>query len=465
MSMPVESENRKWTRCQEFFQSNTHEQEYQTWFQPIQFVSYDPDTHKLLLSVPSNFFFEMLDGQYKRLMYNVVWRVYDKDARISYRIQVDSTGDATVDVEGSTTGEKMRKRKDDTFQPRKAPANDLDSQLNGEYRFDNFIEGESNKLPRAVGQSIAENPEQTTFNPLFIYGPSGVGKTHLVNAIGTALKEKFPKRRVLYIGAHQFKVQYTDATITNHRNEFIQFYQTIDTLIIDDIQELAGQAKTQMAFFHIFNHLRMNGKQIILTSDRLPSTMQGMEERLLTRFKWGLMAELSKPNQELCRKILESKIRHDGLAIPDDVIDYIAQHVNDSVRDLEGIVNSLMAHAVVYNTYIDLALVQQLVRRSVRNVSRNVSFDDILMMCCEAWKIPQDEVFSRSRKAPIVLVRQTIMYLAHRYAGLTTSRIGLLVGGRNHATVLHSISQVQDRLATDKEFAQRMADVESKLRK
>lgn len=456
---------KEWKRCLEIIKCNVTEQDYQTWFVPIIFVSFDSETQKLLLSVPSNYFYEMLDGQYKRLVYNVVWRVFGKEARIMYRIQTDSMNDISVDVEGTTTKEKLRKYPDNTFRPiSKVPVDDLDSQLNQEYRFENFIEGESNKLPRSVGQSIAENPTQTTFNPLFIYGSSGVGKTHLVNAIGTAIKEKFPKRRVLYIGAHQFTVQYTDATVNNHRNEFIQFYQTIDTLILDDVQELAGQTKTQLAFFHIFNHLRMNGKQIIMTSDRPPTELQGMEERLLTRFKWGLMAELEKPNQELCRKILVSKIHHDGLVIPDDVVDYISQHINDSVRDLEGVVNSLMAHAVVYNCDINLNMAQQIVRRVVKAQTRTVTIENIIDVCCTRWQMSQDDVFSKNRKANVVMVRQTIMYLAQRLTKLTASKIGLLVGGRNHATVLHAINQVRSRLDTDKVFSKQLLEVEHDLK-
>ena len=455
----------QWQRCLAYFKANVKEQEFQTWFLPIEFVSYNTDTKELLLAVPSNYFFEMLDGQFKRLVYNVVWRNYDKDTRILYRIRTDSANDISMDVEGMPTAAKMREYKEEKLRPmRKAPADDLDSQLNTDYRFENFIEGDCNKLPRSVGQSIAENPKQTTFNPLFIYGSSGVGKTHLLNAIGTRIKELYPSRRVLYVGAHQFTFQYTDAVARNRRNEFIQFYQTIDVLIIDDIQELAGQDKTQLVFFHIFNHLRLNGKQIILASDRAPAAMQGMEERLLTRFKWGLMAELEKPNQELCRKILLSKMRRDGLDIPDDVVDYIVQNVDGSVRDLEGIVNALMAHAVIYNTEINLEVAQQIVRRTVKRQAHSVTIEDIIEACCAQWQVTQDDVFSQSRKANIVLVRQTVMYLAQRHTKLSTSKIGLLVGGRNHATVLHAIAQVKNRLSTSPIYARQVKDIENQLR-
>ena len=325
---------KQWKRCLEIIEVNVSEQDYRTWFLPIQFISFSREQKELLLSVPSNFFFEILDSQFKKLMYNVVWKNFGKEIHIMYRILTDSTNDIATEIDTIPSAvEPQRLSKSGVFLPTsrsKIPPAELDSNLNAEYRFENFIEGESNKLPRSIGQAIAENPKQTTFNPLFIYGASGVGKTHLVNAIGTKLKELHPKMRVLYVGANQFTVQYTDSIRKNTFNDFINFYQTIDTLIIDDIQELAGQDKTQLEFFHIFNHLKLNGKQIIITSDRDPASMKGMEERLLTRFKWGLMAELERPNQELCRKILENKIRHDGLSIPEDVVEYIAANVNNS---------------------------------------------------------------------------------------------------------------------------------------
>ena len=450
--MATANADKKWERCLEIIKCNVKEQEYQTWFQPVEFVAFDTEAKELTLRVPTNFFFEMLDGQFKPLMYNVVWRVFSKGVSIIYRIQTDSNSDIDIELEGPSDGvRQQRMSKDKVFkQPVRRPAeDDLDSQLNPDYRFENFIEGESNKLPRSVGKSIAENPKQSTFNPLFIYGSSGVGKTHLVNAIGLLAKELHPEKRVLYVTAHQFMVQFTDSRRDNNFNSFIHFYQTIDLLIIDDIQELSGAKATQEAFFHIFNHLKMNGKQIVLTSDREPASMQGMEERLLTRFKWGLMTELEKPNQDLCRKILVNKMRRDGLSIPEDVIDYIAANVNESVRDLEGIVNSLMAFSVVYNRDIDLALAEQIVRRTIKYQAKPVTLEKIIEQACEQWSISQEDVFSKSRKANIVLVRQVVMYLAQKHTKMTTSKIGLHIGNRNHATVLHSINQVKDRMLTD----------------
>ena len=460
---------KQWKRCLEIIEVNVSEQDYRTWFLPIQFISFSREQKELLLSVPSNFFFEILDSQFKKLMYNVVWKNFGKEIHIMYRILTDSTNDIATEIDTIPSAvEPQRLSKSGVFLPTsrsKIPPAELDSNLNAEYRFENFIEGESNKLPRSIGQAIAENPKQTTFNPLFIYGASGVGKTHLVNAIGTKLKELHPKMRVLYVGANQFTVQYTDSIRKNTFNDFINFYQTIDTLIIDDIQELAGQDKTQLEFFHIFNHLKLNGKQIIITSDRDPASMKGMEERLLTRFKWGLMAELERPNQELCRKILENKIRHDGLSIPEDVVEYIAANVNNSIRDLEGIVNSLMASSVVYSRDIDLTMAEQIVKRVIKFQSAPITIDRIIEEACLHWGISQDEVFSKSRKANIVTVRQTAMYLAQKHTKMTASRIGLLIGGRNHATVLHAIGQIRDRISTEKEFARHISELEAALKR
>lgn len=466
------SQQEKWKYCLEIFECNVKPEEFQTWFKPIEFVTFQKhkeggEKMQVVLRVPSNYFIEILDGQYKRLMFNAVWRAFGKGTTLLYIAKVDSINNIETTVEPpKPPTNKDRLTKDKVFrQPAQETSdNEFDSRLNTEYSFDNFIEGECNKLPRSVGLSIAENPKQKTFNPLFIYGTSGVGKTHLVNAIGTRFKELHPRQRVLYVDAQQFTVQFTDSARQNTRNDFINFYQTIDVLIIDDIQALAGQEKTQLAFFHIFNHLRMNGKQIILTSDKAPSELQGLEDRLLTRFKWGLAAELEKPNRDLCHKILVNKISQDHLQIPEDVVDYIAQNVNNSIRDLEGILNSLMAHSVVYSREIDLAMAEQVVNRAVKFHTREATLEEITSVTCAQWNITQENLFSKSRKANIVAARQIAMYMASQLTKLTSTRIGLLIGGRNHATVLHAIKQVRDRMATDQQFCNIVKEIEHTLK-
>ena len=330
--------------------------------------------------------------------------------------------------------------------------------------FSNYIEGDSNKLPRSIGLSIAEHPNTTQFNPMFIFGPSGCGKTHLINAIGLKIKQLYPQKRVLYISARLFQVQYTNSVLNNTTNDFINFYQTIDVLIVDDIQEWITATKTQDTFFHIFNHLFKNGKRIILASDRPPVELKGMNERLLTRFACGLIAELEKPNVQLCIDILNSKIKRDGLNIPDDVVQFIAQTANGSVRDLEGVINSLLAYSVVYNSNIDMRLAERVIKRSVKIDDEPLTIDEIIDKVCSHFNVTTTAVNSRSRKQDIVLARQVSMYLAQKHTKMPASRIGKLVGGRDHSTVLHSCSQIEKRLQVDKGFTAELSTIENSFK-
>ena len=309
------------------------------------------------------------------------------------------------------------------------------------------------------------NPAGTAFNPLFLYGASGVGKTHLANAIGTKIKELYADKRVLYVSAHLFQVQYTDSVRNNTTNDFINFYQTIDVLIIDDIQEFAGVTKTQNTFFHIFNHLHQNGKQLILTSDRAPVLLQGMEERLLTRFKWGMVAELEKPTVELRKNILRNKIHRDGLQFPPEVIDYIAENVNESVRDLEGIVIAIMARSTIFNKEIDLDLAQHIVHGVVHNETKAVTIDDILKVVCKHFDLEASAIHTKSRKREVVQARQIAMYLAKNYTDFSTSKIGKFIGNKDHATVLHACKTVKGQLEVDKSFQAEVQEIESLLKK
>ena len=356
-----------WNRCLEIIRDNVPESTYKTWFVPIVPLKYEDKT--LIVQVPSQFFYEFLEDKFVDLLRKTLYKVIGDGTKLMYNVLVDKSSGTTVNQESTTRSTAIPQSGLPRVDERKAPGllrapavQDLDPHLNPNYNFETFIEGYSNKLSRSVAEAVAENPAKTVFNPLFLHGASGVGKTHLANAIGTRIKELYPDKRVLYVSAHLFQVQYTDSVRNNTTNDFINFYQTIDVLIIDDIQEFAGVTKTQNTFFHIFNHLHQNGKQLILTSDRAPVLLQGMEERLLTRFKWGMVAELEKPTVELRKNILRNKIHRDGLQFPSEVIDYIAENVNESVRDLEGIVISIMAHSTIYNKEIDLDLAQRIVR-------------------------------------------------------------------------------------------------------
>ncbi|MBR0488966.1 MAG: chromosomal replication initiator protein DnaA [Prevotella sp.] len=462
------SPNKLWEQSLHLIKENVTEQQFNTWFKPIGFESFKEDTKTLLLQVPSPFVYEYLEENYVDLLSKVLTRVYGKGVRLTYRVVTDRMHNLTQDIEAepTETSEKPMPTTRGNQSPTTLDAapQEIDSQLNPHMTFNTFIEGDSNKLPRSIGMSIAEHPNTTQFNPMFIFGPSGCGKTHLINAIGSRIKQLYPQKRVLYISARLFQVQFSNATLRNTVNDFINFYQTIDVLIVDDVQEWMTAAKTQMAFFHIFNHLFLNGKRIILASDRPPVDLKGMHERLLTRFACGLIAELEKPNEQLCWEILKQKIHRDGLNIPDDVIRYIAHTANGSVRDLQGVINSLLAYSVVYNSNIDMRLAERVIKRAVKVDDKPLTIDDIMETVCNHFNVTTTAVSSRSRKHEYVVARQVSMYLAQKYTKMPAARIGKLVGGRDHSTVIHSCSQVEQRMKVDKAFQSEISSIENSFK-
>lgn len=462
------SPNSCWDSTLALIRENVTQQQFDTWFKPIVFESYNPSTKTLLVQVPSPFVYEYLEENYVDLLKKVLERTFCSGIRLTYRVVTDKEHKLTQDIEADPTDAtpmqpKTRANESPSVLDAATPQ-DIDPQLNPHQTFSNYIEGESNKLPRSVGLSIAEHPRTTQFNPMFIFGPSGCGKTHLINAIGVRCKQLYPQMRVLYISARLFQVQYTSAVLHNTVNDFINFYQTIDMLIVDDIQEWTSAAKTQNTFFHIFDHLFRNGKRIILASDRPPVDLQGMNERLLTRFSCGLIAELEKPNVQLCIDILKNKIRRDGLKIPDDVIQYIAETANGSVRDLQGVINSLLAYSVVYNSNIDMRLAERVIKRAVKIDDRPLTIDDILDSVCTHFSVSVAGVNSKSRKHELVVARQVSMYLAQKYTKMPASRIGKLVGNRDHSTVIHSCSQVETRLKVDPRFSDEITSIENSFK-
>ena len=457
-----------WGDCLHLIKENVTEQQYKTWFAPIVFEKYDEESQNLLVQVPSRYVYEYLEQYYVALLSKALFRCFGTNVRLNYRIVVDRAHRITVDEEGSEPVDIEEPQP--SARINKAPTEldaatkELNTQLDTHKTFQSFIEGDSNKLPRTVGLSIAEHPGKTTFNPFFVFGPSGCGKTHLINAIGVKCKEMYPQKRVLYVSARLFQVQFTDATRQNKVNDFIHFYQTIDVLIVDDSQEWATSPKTVDTFFHIFNHLFRLGKQIILASDRPPVDLKWLQERMLTRFSCGLIAELEKPNVQLCIDILHSKCKRDGLKIPEDVIQYIAETANGSVRDLEGVVNSLMAYSIVYNSNIDMRLAERVIKRAVKVDNHPLTVDDILEKVCSHYNVTQQNVFSKSRKRDYVIVRQVSMYLAQKYTKMPASRIGQLIGGRDHSTVIHSCSTIEQRLKVDKSFSAELTSIENSFK-
>lgn len=461
------SPDARWDNALALIRENVSQQQYDTWFRPIVFESFDDAKNTLLVQVPSPFVYEYLEENYVDLLIKVLHRTFCEGIRLNYRVVTDKEHKLSQDIESDPADieQKPRTRANQSPTPLDAAQpQQIDPQLNPHLSFANYIEGASNKLPRSVGQSIAEHPNTTQFNPMFIYGPSGCGKTHLVNAIGLRTKQLYPQKRVLYISARLFQVQYTNAVLQNSTNDFIRFYQTIDMLIVDDIQEWISAPKTQDTFFHIFDHLFRNGKRIILASDRPPVDLKGMPERLLTRFSCGLIAELEKPNTQLCVDILENKIRKDGLHIPRDVIEFISQTANGSVRDLQGVINSLMAYSIVYNSNIDMRLAERVIKRAVKIDDKPLTVDEIIETVCNHFNVSPSAVGGKSRKRDFVVARQVSMYLAQKYTKMPASRIGKLVGNRDHSTVIHSCTQVENRLKVDKEFLAEIQSLENSFK-
>ena len=459
-----------WDNSLLLIKDSVTEQQYNTWFKPIVFESYKPSTKTLLVQVPSPFVYEYLEQNFVDLLSKVLHRNFGEGIRLTYRVVTDKEHKLSQDIEADPNdadlAKQARERAQQTAAQPAAPQQqeDIDTQLDPKLTFNNYMEGDSNKLPRSVGLSIAEHPNTTQFNPMFIYGPSGSGKTHLVNAIGLKAKQMYPQKRVLYVSARLFQTQYTDAVLHNASNDFINFYQSIDMLIVDDIQEWAGKAKTLNTFFHIFNHLFRNGKRIILASDRPPVELKEMPDRLLTRFSCGLVCELEKPNIQLCVDILSNKIRRDGLKIPVDVISFIAQTCNGSVRDLQGAINGLLAYSIVYNSSIDIRLAERVIKRAVKVDDKPLTIDDIVETVCHHYNVTVTAVNSKSRKRDYVVARQVTMYLAQKYTKMPASRIGKLVGNRDHSTVIHSCSKVEERLKIDAGFSDELISIENGLK-
>ena len=456
-----------WNKCLAVIKDNVPEAAFNTWFKPIIPLSFED--RKFTIQVPSQFFYEYLEEKYVNVLKLTLYRVIGQGTILNYRVMVDKTTGGTVDYpaeDGSVAVKKVAPQG-----ANKAPnpfvqtaPQDLDPQLNPKYSFDNYFEGTSNKLVRTAGEAVAQNPGKTTFNPLFIFGPSGVGKTHLCHAVGTRIRELHPSKKVLYVSSHLFRVQFTDAIRKNTINDFLNFYQNIDVLILDDIQKMIGLDKTQNTFFHIFNHLHQLGKQLILTSDKAPVDLQGMEERLITRLKWGLTAELSRPDLDLRKKILKNKINHDGIVIPDEVFNFIATNVTENVRDLEGILVSLMANAVINNKEIDLTLTKRVVSQAVRLEKKQLSVQTIQETVCKFFNLELAAIQTRSRKREVVQARQITMFLSKKYTDSSFAHIGKIVGKKDHATVLHACKTIKDQIETCKTFRSTVEQIEVQLK-
>jgi chromosomal replication initiator protein len=340
----------------------------------------------------------------------------------------------------------------------------VESQLVESYSFDNFVEGDCNRLARSAGWAVAENPGKTAFNPMLIYSNVGLGKTHLAHAIGLQVKNNFPDKIVLYVQTEQFINQYIDSVRNNNHNDFVHFYQMIDVLILDDVQFIAGKEKTQDVFFHIFNHLHQNNKQIILTCDKPPVELKGMEPRLLSRFKWGLAADLQPPDLETRIAILQKKLYSDGITIPHEVVEYLAYNITTNIREMEGALISILAQASLNKKAITLDLAKQMIDKFVKNTTREISIDYIQKVICDYFGISVDMINSKTRKREIVQARQMAMFFSKKHTKNSLASIGLQCGNKDHATVLHACRTVNNLMETDRQFKAHIEEIDKKLR-
>ena len=465
-----------WKNCLSFIKDNIQPQAYKTWFEPI--VAIKLNDLSLSIQVPSKFFYEWLEEHYVKILKVALTKELGDHAKLVYIIKMENTyGNNQPFTEKIPSANRSAIKSQQANIPLKNKNPQLknpfvipgirnvkiESQLNPVYSFENFLEGDSNRLARNAGIAVANKPGGTSFNPLLIFGGVGLGKTHLAHAIGVDVKDKYPEKTVLYISAEKFTQQYIESVKKNNRNDFIHFYQIIDVLIIDDVQFLSGKSGTQDVFFHIFNHLHQNGKQVILTSDKAPVDMQDIEQRLLSRFKWGLSAELQKPDFETRISIVKNKLYRDGVEMSDEVIDYIAKNIKTNVRELEGAIISLIAQSSFNKKEITLGLAKEIVEKFVKNTKREVSIDYIQKVVSDYFQMDVDTLQSKTRKRHIVQARQLAMFFAKKFTKASLASIGSQIGQRDHATVLHACKTVDNLSSTDKQFRKYVEDLTKKL--
>ena len=465
-----------WSNCLSFIKDNVHDQAYRTWFEPIQSVELNDNALSIL--VPSKFFYEWLEEHYVKLLKVALTKELGTGAKLLYKIKMEKTyGNKLPFTEQIPSYNRTAVKPQEVDVPivNKNPELKnpfvipgirnlkIESQLNANYSFDNFLEGDSNRLARSAGMAVANKPGGTSFNPLLIFGGVGLGKTHLAHAIGVEIKDKYPEKTVLYISAEIFTQQYIDSVKKNTRNDFIHFYQLIDVLIIDDVQFLSGKSGTQDVFFHIFNHLHQNGKQVILTSDKAPVDMQDIEQRLLSRFKWGLSAELHQPDYETRISILKNILFRDGVEIPDEIVEYVAKNIKSNVRELEGAIISLIAQSSFNKREVNIELAKQVVEKFVKNVKREISIDYIQKIVSDYFQLDVETLQSKTRKRHVVQARQLAMFFAKKFTKASLANIGSQIGDRDHATVLHACKTVDNLVTTDKQFRKFVDDINKKL--
>ena len=468
-----------WEKCLSVIKDNVPTSSFKTWFEPI--VPVKLENKVLTIQVPSAFFYEYLEEQFIDILRKTLRMVLGTGAKLEYNVvmgNAEGTGNNPFIVSYPTNNNSKIVNKSLTVPLRTEEKIQIpnpfiipgirklqiDPQLKPHNTFENFIEGDCNRLARSASFAVAKDPGGTAFNPLMIYGNSGLGKTHLAQAIGIEVKEHFPDKVVLYVNANKFQTQFTEATRNNTRNDFLNFYQMIDVLILDDVHEFAGKEKTQETFFHIFNHLHQMGKQLVLTSDKPPIELKGMEQRLLSRFKWGLTADLQIPDFETRMKILRSKVYKDGISFSDEVLEYVASHITNNVRELEGALVSLLAQSMLNKREITLELAAKLINKLVKNSKCELSIEYISKVVCDYFNMSVDALQTKTRKREIVQARQIAMYFSKSLTKFSLASIGAQIGSKDHATVLHACKTVNNLKDTDKSFRLYMEEIEKKLK-
>lgn len=451
-----------WKKCLAIIRDNVNPGSFRTWFEPIEAKELLEGV--LTISVPSEYFPEYIEEHFIDTLSMALREVIGPKARLVYDVPASKGNNGAgviVKSDSDTVQPKSSKDKDNGgYTLPQARKISIDPNLNYNYSFDNFVEGDCNRLARAAGVEISKNPGHNAFNPLFIYGGPGMGKTHLIQAVGIAVKEKYEDKTVLYVTASRFQTHYVDSVISNKLTEFLHYYQSTDVLIIDDVQEFAQKQGTQKAFFQIFNYLHQLGKQLVLSCDKAPSELKGLEQRLLSRFKWGLTTELTAPDFKTRVAILKMKAAKEGLDVDDSIINYIAQNVTSNVRELEGTLISLIANSKLTDKELTLDLARESIDRIVSNTRHEVTLDNIQDAVCDYFDITRDKLISKSRKRDIVQARQIAMYLCRSLTSSSLDLIGTHLGGKDHATVLYACKTIGDLLTTDRSFKQYISDIE-----
>jgi chromosomal replication initiator protein len=468
-----------WENCLNVIKDNISSQSFKTWFEPIKAIKLADDV--LTIQVPSQFFYEWLEEHYITLLKKTIKKELGTEGRLEYSVIMENsynnTPPYTVNFPTSNKNATSNPLVNMPIDLNKGSSKDIpnpfiipglkkikiNSQLNENYSFENFVEGDCNRLARSAGFAVASNPGKTAFNPLLIYSNVGLGKTHLAQAIGLEVKTNFPEKTVLYVTSEQFTNQYIDAVKNSSQNDFVHFYQMIDVLIIDDIQFLIKKEKTQEVYFHIFNHLHQSNKQLIITSDKPPVEMDGMNTRLLSRFKWGLSADLQVPDLETRIAIIAKKLYKDGVEMPTDVIEYLAYSITTNIRELEGALISILAQSSLNKKAINLELAKKMIDKFIKNTSREISIDYIQKIVCDYFGLPLESIGSKTRKREIVQARQLAMYFSKKLTKASLATIGLHCGNKDHATVLHACRTVNNLMDTDKQFRNYVEELDKKI--